>query len=147
MINFISLSTVCIIQDSDDLVWRLHYSRLYETVVQGYFSVGANFSVRKFLVCISRLWRQKKLLLSHRRKLYRGSRLWQHPGMEIFSWQEDVRLAMDHGVRVRVRDALDVLCALGVHSTSGLGVGPFCKLQNVPFLEWYCILLKRFGVN
>ena len=45
--------------------------------------------------------------------------------------QEDVHLALDHGVGVRMPDSL------GLHGTSGLGVGvrPLCILQNVPNLE------------
>ena len=34
---FISLSTVRIIQDSEDIVWWLYDSYLYDTVIQGYF--------------------------------------------------------------------------------------------------------------
>ena len=37
-------------QDSDDIVWRVHYSCLYDTVIQGYFrwypiSMDVNFSL------------------------------------------------------------------------------------------------------
>ena len=56
---------------------------------------------------------------------------------------------MDHGVEMRVHDALGehgatglgvglrMYDALEVHGASDLGVGvrPFCKLQNVPYLE------------
>ena len=69
--------------------------------------------------------------------------------MKIYSSEEDVCLALDHGVVVRMHEALVLHGALGVHGASGLGVGvrvhgapglgfgvrPFCKLQNVPYLE------------
>ena len=67
----------------------------------------------EILVWISRLWRRKKHVLSPHRKLCRGS-------------------------EACLNDALGVHGALGVYGGSGLGVGvrvgPFCKLQNVPYL-------------
>ena len=44
------LSIVCNFQDSDDIVWWVHYSCLYDIVIQGYFrwdpiSMYGNFSL------------------------------------------------------------------------------------------------------
>ena len=123
-------------------------------VLVQYLNSGV-FSVEAKLYCILTAFpdngAEKKLVLSPHRKLCRGSRLWRrkHPLMEIYSSQEDVRLTLNHGVGVRMHDALDVHGAsdlgvgvrmhdaLEVHGASDLGVGvrPFCKLQNVPYLE------------
>ena len=58
----------------------------------------------------------------------------------ISSSQEACLLALDHGVGVKMHDALTLHDAL--HGTAWslalgvrVGVGPFCKLQNVPYLE------------
>ena len=105
------LSIVCNFQDSDDIVW-LHY---FDGTIPWFivvFSVGSNFRLTQILVCISLLWRRKKLVLSPHRNLCSGFStiigLWhrEHPWMWISSPQEDVRLALDHGVGVIMHDAL-----------------------------------------
>ena len=74
-------------------------------------------------------------MLSPRPKLCLGSLLWRgkHLWIEISLSQEDVCLALDYGVLVKMLDAL------GVQGASGLGVGvrPFCKLHSTE-----CTLLR-----
>ena len=100
----------------------------------GVFSVGSNFSLWESWLCISRLekCRRKKLLFiappsSHvRRKLRprqeKAAVAWRG-GHSII---DDVGLALDRGLVL---------------------IGPFCKLQNAPYLEWHCILIKSIWCN
>ena len=58
---------------------------------------------------ISQLWRRKKLCC-----LILNCVAGKHPWMEIYSSQEDVGRALDHGDGVRVHDALRSAWRLGL---------------------------------
>ena len=50
----------------DTIVWRFHYSRLYDAVINGNFQFKPNYLSGNF-GCISRLLRREKLVLSPHR--------------------------------------------------------------------------------
>ena len=123
----------------------VHYSCLYDTIIQGYFwwkriLVSRNFD------CISRLWRWNKLVLSPHRNL-----CWGFPTMvpETF-WDVNFLIARR---RVHCLGPCSWGASAWHHRLGGwfedvwclrsawlVGLGgwgeAFCKLQNVSYLEW-----------
>ena len=122
------------------LLVRFRYYRAMSSLLvliqylnSGVFLVKTNFSVREFGLHFPTMAPEKACVVVSSEVVlgvpdYGAGNI----RIEISSSQEDVRLALDHGVGVRPHDAWAVHGALDL----GVGVRPFCKLQNVPYWEW-----------
>ena len=115
---FISLSTVRIIQDSDDIVWWLNYSCLYDSVIRGNFrweliSVSGNFN----------LYFQT---MAPEKACVAGYGAGNIPAWKFPHHKRTCALPWTTGLWWECMAPW----------VWGLGVGPFCNLHNVPYLEW-----------
>ena len=102
------------------------------------FLVGSNFRIWNFSLYFQTMAPEKACVVASSEVVFEVPD-YGTGNIPTSSSQADVRLALEWGCLTPFDCKAPWACVAGVQQ--------FCKLQNVPYLEWQCSLIKMFDLN